>query len=102
MPLILRRTTTGEVIPLTETSVLVGRHRGSHVAIENPRVSVYHCQIFLDGDGHWYVKDLESTNGTFVNGQRVSVEPLTPGDELRIGKWIKYRVEEGTSGIREE
>jgi pSer/pThr/pTyr-binding forkhead associated (FHA) protein len=91
----LRRTATGEVFELTEISVLVGRRPGCHIEIENPMVSAHHCQIFLDDDGHWYVKDLDSTNGTFVNDERVNVKRLELGDELRIWKIYRFRVESG-------
>ena len=91
-PLILR-SETGDEIPVAKPSVLVGRRSRCDIVIQDPRVSAHHCQILLDSDGHWYVKDLDSTNGTFVNGQRVSVERLNPGDELRIGKLHKYRIE---------
>jgi pSer/pThr/pTyr-binding forkhead associated (FHA) protein len=76
--------------------MLVGRRSGCHIVLTNPWVSAHHCQLQLDPDGHWYVRDLDSTNGTFVNGQRVNVKQLDLGDELRIGKVHKFRVGTGS------
>jgi pSer/pThr/pTyr-binding forkhead associated (FHA) protein len=49
----------------------------------------------LEADGHWYVRDLGSTNGTFANGERIDFKQLELGDELRIGKVYRFRVESG-------
>jgi predicted component of type VI protein secretion system len=48
-------------------------------------VSAHHCQLTLNG-GYWYVKDLQSRNGTKVNGVRVTEKRLDPGDTLSVAK----------------
>jgi pSer/pThr/pTyr-binding forkhead associated (FHA) protein len=75
--------------------MLVGRRRGCHITLTDGRVSAHHCQLKLEPDGHWYVRDLGSTNGTFVNGQRINLKQLELGDELRIGTVCRFRVESG-------
>ena len=53
--------------------------------IQDPAVSGNHCRIFTDAARFW-AEDLNSTNGTFVNGQLVQgIVPLRGGDRLKIG-----------------
>ena len=70
-------------ISLDRAVVVVGRHRWCDVRIASPRVSRRHCCLALDRDGV-LVRDLGSTNGTRINGQRVAEGVLRPGDELSI------------------
>src|SRR5262245_29388429 len=80
-------------IVLNRTATLVGRHIHCDVRIDSARVSRRHCCLFSEGD-HLVVRDLDSTNGTRVNGDRVAVARLAPGDELTIGP-LRYRLESG-------
>jgi pSer/pThr/pTyr-binding forkhead associated (FHA) protein len=78
-------------ITLDRAVVLVGRHPGCHVRIASPRVSRRHCCLTLHGD-EVLVRDLGSTNGTRINGQRVDESVLRPGDELSIAH-CRYQLE---------
>lgn len=71
--------------PLTPLVTRLGRARGNDIVIEDPYVSAYHAEIRKVG-GQFVLFDLQSTNGTYVNGQRVSQHWLRPGDEIRIGQ----------------
>ncbi len=62
----------------------VGRHHGCDVRLANPRVSRRHARLVFR-DGVWIVQDLESTNGTSVNGVAVGRCRLRPGDEVSFG-----------------
>jgi hypothetical protein len=62
----------------------VGRSDESEIVLVDPSVSRLHAILETEG-GAALVRDLGSTNGTFVNGRRVSVETLRDGDELRFG-----------------
>jgi hypothetical protein len=62
----------------------VGRGEESEIVLVDPSVSRAHAIVEIDG-ARPVVRDLASTNGTFVNGKRVSVEPLRDGDELQFG-----------------
>src|SRR3954454_4851870 len=63
----------------------LGRHPDSSIQILDKIVSKEHCRIALEGDT-WVLEDLDSLNGTFLNGNRVSGKhPLTHGDEFSLG-----------------
>ncbi|HEY5915096.1 MAG TPA: FHA domain-containing protein [Verrucomicrobiae bacterium] len=63
---------------------LIGRSVSNHFQIRDPSVSGTHCQIFV-GDGTAQIKDLGSTNGTFVDQEPVIEAALTPGCSIRLG-----------------
>lgn len=77
-------------LPLNFQLTLVGRHSSCDVRLESERVSRFHCCLAQVGDG-LAVRDLDSTNGTKVNGQRIHRARLRPGDELTIGRF-RYRL----------
>ena len=76
--------TTKNVIEITRKSVM-GR-KGCEIVLEDKILSTRHCELNLKGE-FLTIKDLDSTNGTFVNNTRVEGEPmaLRDGDEIRIG-----------------
>lgn len=63
----------------------VGRSTGAEFIVEAALVSRLHCQLTATDDSV-QVKDLGSTNGTFVNGKRVNAAELKEGDKLSIGR----------------
>jgi len=63
----------------------IGRLPDNALVIDSPTVSGHHAHLFREGD-HFAVEDLASTNGTFVNGKRVTRHALQHGDTIRIGK----------------
>ena len=65
----------------------VGRANRSDFILDAALVSRVHCRLSIDARGDLSVEDLDSTNGTFVNDQRVSGRAaLSPGDRLRVGR----------------
>lgn len=75
----------GDAIPLIRTTMKIGRRRSCDVCLPFPNVSSFHCELTYK-DGYWVVRDLNSTNGIKVNGQRLRYRPLRPGDKITIGK----------------
>ncbi len=70
--------------PLTHARVRVGRGKSNELVLQDPSVSREHAELLRDGDG-WRVRDLDSTNGVAVNGDRVDERALAPGDEILFG-----------------
>ena len=81
-------------VPLNNDINVVGRKEGiCDVLLDRGNVSKLHCLI-IKTDGLLLVRDLGSTNGTLVNGQRVSRGALLPGDELSFAS-LQFQVQFG-------
>ena len=93
MPARLVALDEGPDIPLDRAMVVVGRHPQCDARLDSLRVSRHHCCMTQD-QGEVVVRDLGSTNGIRINGQRVEVGRLRPGDELSIAH-IRYRLDNG-------
>jgi pSer/pThr/pTyr-binding forkhead associated (FHA) protein len=77
---------------LNRVLVVVGRHRDCDARLDSPRVSRWHCCL-TEVDGEVWVRDLGSTNGTWIDGRRVGCGRLRIGEVLAIAH-VRYRVEE--------
>jgi len=81
----------GAVFPLTCDEVLIGRDNSSNISVNDPSVSRRHCLIKrkrtspTGEDEQFSILDLESYNGTFVNGVPVLEQSLAPGDQIALG-----------------
>jgi hypothetical protein len=84
----------GAVFPIGSAPVTAGRSGQNDLVLDGDEfASARHARIEARGDGVW-VQDLDSTNGTFLNGARVvGAERMSPGDVLRVGE-TDLRVEE--------
>jgi len=79
---------TGQVFPLPQTSVTIGRQAGNNIVLADPQASRRHATITWQA-GTFVVQDLGSANGTYVNGQRITGPvPLRDGDLLRTGNTL--------------
>jgi pSer/pThr/pTyr-binding forkhead associated (FHA) protein len=68
----------------THRPFTVGRDPGNDIVLRDPKVSRHHAEIVFER-GFFVLHDLASANGTYVNGKRVRVAPLTHGAKLRMG-----------------
>ncbi|HTS11832.1 MAG TPA: FHA domain-containing protein [Candidatus Limnocylindrales bacterium] len=72
-------------VAVGEKEVSIGRSPDNGIVIDNPAVSHYHARVFNE-EGRLMLEDFGSLNGTFVNGQRIKMVTLKPGDSVMIGK----------------
>ena len=72
-------------IPLPDGEATLGREPTNAVAVVDPSVSRKHCLLRPEEDGRFQIKDLDSRNGTLVNGQAVKQHYLRHGDEITVG-----------------
>ena len=81
----------GEAYPLEEDEILIGREQGSALQIDSPGVSRKHARLAFQ-DNQYLIEDLGSSNGTFVNGERISKpRPLKNGDMIGIGRTVQLQ-----------
>lgn len=79
----------GERYPLMGALTIVGRDDSADIILDDPGISRRHSEIRVTADGPHFVttiRDLDSTNGTFVNGERVVRQRLEPGDRITVGR----------------
>jgi serine phosphatase RsbU (regulator of sigma subunit)/pSer/pThr/pTyr-binding forkhead associated (FHA) protein len=84
---ILQGPNSGRRFAVGDDTTSIGRAADCDVCLESPAVSRLHAQVLRAG-GHFYVEDRGSSNGTFLNGERIGRrEPLTEDDALQIGPY---------------
>jgi pSer/pThr/pTyr-binding forkhead associated (FHA) protein len=87
---ILRTVTEGQpektfrILPGNERTI--GRATGADFIIDAALVSRVHCRVTALAGGELEITDLESTNGTYVNGERIETARLASGDRLQVGR----------------
>ncbi len=88
---------SGRVFKLRQAVVNLGRRLDNHIVLNDPRVSRNHAQLRAI-KGRYVIFDLDSTGGTYVNGQRVSQSILYSGDVISLaGATLVYRQDASTS-----
>ncbi|MCA9052828.1 MAG: SpoIIE family protein phosphatase [Planctomycetaceae bacterium] len=82
--LVVRGDAPGAHVPLTGERCIMGRHPACQLVLDNPAISRHHAQV-LESHGSYYVEDLRSRNGTYLNGKLLEGRtPLQDGDQVRI------------------
>jgi two-component system, cell cycle response regulator len=76
---------TGQMFKLTEGEMVIGRAANADVRIDDDGVSRRHAKLVALGDARFRLVDLDSRNGTFVNGERVTDTELNDGDRVQVG-----------------
>ena len=87
---------TGRSHELKAEKTTVGRIEDNTFQIPDPSVSSHHCEVILKGNDV-VIRDLNSTNGTFINGQQITEATLKPSQILRLGQ-VEVRLEGDQAG----
>src|SRR5215471_6479337 len=77
-------TISGVIHELTDEAITIGRGPDNNIVVSDPSISTHHAQLLLEGDTY-RLKDLDSTNGTRVNGKPVTETVLRFDDRIRFG-----------------
>lgn len=98
---VIRGMTPGQILPLDSLVSILGRHPLCHVVLDAPAVSRQHARILQIDDGY-FIEDLESRNGTFVNGEMVKQRRrLAENDEIQICD-LAFTFHHGNGGPKDE
>lgn len=77
---------SGTTLPLGQTPIVIGRSPDSALVLDDTFSSSRHARLYSN-NGQWWIEDLDSTNGTFVGGTKISTPtPLHPGTPIMVGK----------------
>jgi serine/threonine-protein kinase len=83
---VLKGPDAGRRYPLSAQHTVIGREQAG-IVLNDPTVSRKHVEIAVQQDGQVLVRDLDSRNGTFVNGTKITSVSLSAGDILMLGDW---------------
>ncbi len=78
----------GRIFEVRKDRLTIGRSRDSDIFLEDLAVSRLHTTVARDDQGRYIIRDENSANGTYVNSQRVSEQPLEEGDEIQVGQTV--------------
>ncbi|WP_030233206.1 FHA domain-containing protein FhaB/FipA [Streptomyces sp. NRRL S-350] len=79
----------GTTVALQGQTITLGRAHDSTIVLDDDYASSRHARIYPDQTGQWTVEDLGSTNGTYLDRQRLTAPtPLQPGTPIRIGRTV--------------
>lgn len=84
------------VCPVTDKRLTLGRDHDCALRVVHPTISRRHCEVWADGD-KLFARDLDSVNGTYVNGSRIKQKRLAFGDLIQVGPVVLQVVRSLTS-----
>jgi diguanylate cyclase (GGDEF)-like protein len=84
-------------VPVSKGRCIIGRGEDTDLTLSSSDVSRHHAAVIFQ-KGHYFVEDLNSTNGTYINGHRITQHALKAGDEISVGDH-SILFDDGTSGL---
>ena len=85
---VIRGRDSGQHFELLSASTTLGRESTNQIQLHDTEVSRHHARLDRGTDGSWSLVDLNSSNGSFVNSQRVSKHNLVSGDRIQLGSTL--------------
>jgi transcriptional regulator with GAF, ATPase, and Fis domain len=83
--LVVKEMGTESTVPISDPEITIGRSRQNHVKLLTEQASRVHCRLLRTERGSYRLLDGNSSNGTYVNGQRISEKELADGDAIAVG-----------------
>ena len=90
---IMTGASAGQVVPLDDDKTTIGRGMDANIRLADAGVSRIHSRIARTKKGRYYIEDMNSTNGTLVNGEKVTHHDLQVGDRVQIGPNVVLQFE---------
>jgi pSer/pThr/pTyr-binding forkhead associated (FHA) protein len=75
---------SGRKVPLLPMTMSIGREHDNNIELKDPEVARYHARVLFES-GRFILEDLESSNGTWLNGEQIKQSALVNGDRIKIG-----------------
>jgi len=94
--LLVRDGPAGRLFPLERNVVTIGRALDNDLVIEHPSVSRHHAEVRRQAEG-FYLVDMQSTNGTLLNGRRIATAYVGEGDRIQVGD-VELRLQVAPAG----
>lgn len=91
---VLSGSLAGQSYELKVDTTTVGRVEDNTFQVSDPSVSSHHCEVILREDSV-IIRDLNSTNGSFINGEKITESVLKPGQTLKLGN-VELRIDDGS------
>jgi len=91
----------GQLSPLQSQRILLGRDDDCQIKLSGTETSRQHAEIMRQGP-LWVLRDLNSTNGVFMDGEKVREAPIIAGRVLRLGDWIGVAIEVAAEQVEDE
>ncbi len=85
---VIRGRDSGQHFELLSVSTTLGREATNQIQLHDTEVSRHHARLDRGLEGQWFLVDLGSSNGSFVNSQRVAKHTLTSGDRIQLGSTL--------------
>lgn len=85
-----------------KNEIAIGRDASNDLCIDNLAASSQHARVFKGPDNNYAIEDLNSTNGTYVNGKQIMTQVLNNNDRVTIGKHILHVIYQEDNAFKEQ